>query len=151
MKKSILLLIAMATFSISAQEDEKLVVQRTIEDFFAGFHAQDSMMIKATVMPGIIMQRVTEGEDGKAALRTDDFGQFLKAIVGIPKDKNFEEKITSYDIQIDGTMANAWTGFEFWMDGQISHCGVNSFQLIKTDTGWKIFYLVDVGRKEGCD
>ncbi len=70
---------------------------------------------------------------------TDDFNKFLKGIVSIPKDRKFEEKIKSYNIQIDGPMANAWTGYEFWIDGQMHHCGVNSFQLFNDGTGWRLF------------
>lgn len=138
------------SFGLSAQADEKMAVQKTIEDFFAGFHAQDSMQIKATVSEGVVMQRIQEKKDGTGELRTDDFHKFLKGIVSIPEDRKFEEKITSYNIKIDGAMANAWTEFEFWMDGKLSHCGVNSFQLYNDGTGWKIFYLVDVGRNEDC-
>jgi len=151
MKKYIIVVTLMCSFGLSAQADEKMAVQKTIEDFFEGFHAQDSMKIKATVSEGIVMQRIQEKEDGTAELRTDDFHKFLKGIVGIPKDRKFEEKITSYDIKIDGAMANAWTGFEFWMDGALHHCGVNSFQLYNDGTSWKIFYLVDVGRSKGCE
>jgi hypothetical protein len=55
-----------------------------------------------------------------------------------------------YNIQIDGAMANAWTSYEFWVNGSFSHCGVNSFQLFKDEGAWKIIYLIDTRRKEGC-
>ena len=45
-------------------------------------------------------------------------------------------------------MANAWTPYQFWFNDQFSHCGVNSFQLIKVDNTWKIFFLVDTRRKD---
>jgi len=146
-----LLIILLTSIGLSAQMEEEMAVKQTIEDFFAGFHAQDSIKIKATVSEGVVMQRVDEKEGGIGELRTDDFHKFLRGIVSIPKNRKFEEKITSYNIKVDGAMANAWTGFEFWLDGKISHCGVNSFQLYNDGTGWKIFYLVDVGRKEGCE
>lgn len=150
MKNYILVLAAMFSLGLSAQTDEENAVKQTIVDFFEGFHAQDSIKMKATVTENVIMQRVNQKEDGTGELRTDDFHKFLRGITSIPKDRNFEEKITSYDIKINGALANAWTGFEFWMDGKISHCGVNSFQLYNDGNGWKIFYLVDVGRKENC-
>ena len=56
--------------------------------------------------------------------------------------------ILGFDIKIDGNMANAWTPYEFWFDGNFSHCGINSFQLIKEDKTWKIIYLVDTRRKK---
>jgi hypothetical protein len=74
----------------------------------------------------------------------------VKSIARIPKDKKFEEKLLGFNIQVDGNMANAWTPYEFWYEGEFSHCGVNSFQLIKDDGEWKIIYLVDTRRKEGC-
>jgi hypothetical protein len=150
MKKLFFTLMVLGAFSVHAQEEDKAAVQKTIEDFFIGFHAQDSMQIKATVAEGIIMQRIALNKEGKVQHRTDDFKKFLKGIVSIPKEQQFEEKITSYSIQVDGPMANAWTGYEFWINGQMHHCGVNSFQLFNDGTGWKIIYIIDTGRKEGC-
>lgn len=150
MKKILIGVLFLTFLTLTAQEDEKAAVQKTIDDFFVGFHAQDSMQIKATVAEGIIMQRIGVNKEGKITRQTNDFGVFLKGIVGIPKERKFEEKLTSYSIQIDGPMANAWTGYEFWIDGQMHHCGVNSFQLFNDGTGWKIIYIIDTGRKEGC-
>ena len=31
-----------------------------------------------------------------------------------------------------------WTPDDFWTDGTFSHCGIDAFDLIKTDDGWKI-------------
>ncbi len=151
MKKLIFGLFLMGSLAASAQEDEKMAVQKTIENFFAGFHAQDSMQIKATVAEGIIMQRISQKEGSISEHRTDDFNKFLKGIVSIPKDRKFEEKIKSYSIQIDGPMANVWTEYEFWIDGAMSHCEVNSFQLFNDGMGWKIIYIIDTGRKERCE
>lgn len=47
-------------------------------------------------------------------------------------------------------MANAWTNYEFWLNDEFHHCGVNSFQLLKEDDIWKIIYLVDIRRVEDC-
>jgi hypothetical protein len=48
-------------------------------------------------------------------------------------------------------MAAIWTEYSFYLGDKFSHCGVNSFQLFKDETGWKIIYIVDTRRKEGCD
>jgi hypothetical protein len=46
-------------------------------------------------------------------------------------------------------MANAWTSYEFYINGKLSHKGVNSFTLFKEseDLGWKIVHLIDTRRK----
>ncbi|MFN2330204.1 MAG: nuclear transport factor 2 family protein, partial [Chromatocurvus sp.] len=61
-----------------------------------------------------------------------------------------DEQISGMEIRIDGHMANAWTPYTFYVDGDFSHCGVNSFQLINTDGGWNIVHIIDTRRKEGC-
>ncbi len=133
-----------------AQEAGQMAVKRTIEAFFNGFHKQDSLLIKKTVSKDLILQTIGRKKDGANAIRTDDFGKFLKSIVSIPDSVNFEEKLLSFNIQIDGAMANAWTPYEFWLNDKFSHCGVNSFQLFKEGEDWKIIYLIDTRRREGC-
>jgi len=31
-----------------------------------------------------------------------------------------------------------WAPYDFWIDGKLSHCGTDAFDLIKTEDGWKI-------------
>ena len=64
----------------------------------------------------------------------------------IPQTMKIEEKILTYKIQVDGTMANVWAPYEFYANGKLSHTGVNSFQLFKDEGIWKIIYLVDTRR-----
>ena len=47
-------------------------------------------------------------------------------------------------------MATAWTPYEFWYKEKFSHCGVNSFQLMKIENEWKIIYFVDTRRRSDC-
>ena len=133
----------------SSSEDENQVKQ-VIETFFDGFHKQDSVMIKNTVADEIVLQTTGRNPEGKTLFKTEEFPKFLKSIVGIPETTKFEEKLTSFSIQVDRTMANAWIGYEFWLNGEFSHCGINSFQLINFDGEWKIIYLIDTRGKEGC-
>lgn len=151
MKTLLLMALLLGSFALLAQESEELKVQRTIEAFFDGFHKQDSMLIKQTVSDGIIAQTIGRKKDGSTAMRTEDFGRFLKSIVSIPDSVNFKEKLLSFNIQVDGAMANAWTPYEFWYNDAFSHCGVNSFQLFKDGEVWKIIYLIDTRRKKGCE
>lgn len=136
-----------AANSIAQKEGEE-AVQRTIERFFEGFHAQDSVLIKGTVAKDIILQTVAKDPSGRSYLKKEDFGDFLKSLLGIPKTTEFEERLLSLTIQVDGDLAHVWTPYEFWINGNFSHRGANSFELLKEDGIWKIIYLVDTRRKE---
>ncbi len=136
---------------INAQEKEQNAVQATIKRFFEGFHQQDSLIIKSTLYKEVVMQTIAIDSEENAVLKQEKIGSFLKSITSVPKTTKFEEKILSYHIQIDGDMANAWTKYEFWRNGIFSHCGVNSFQLIKHQEDWKIIYIIDTRRKVDCN
>jgi hypothetical protein len=144
-------LLMLSTVVISAQTTAEEAVKKTIETFFNGFHSQDSILMNSAVGKDPILQTIGNSKAGILGIRTQDFDQLVQSIVAIPDSVNFREKIKSYSIQIDGAMANAWTPYEFWINDEFSHCGVNSFQLFNDGTGWKIIYLIDTRRKEGCE
>lgn len=151
MRVFICLLLIFSSGLLNAQNNEKEEVKKAVEMFFNGFHNQDSVLIKSTTSPGIIMQTIGRDKEGGSVVKTSDFNTFLKSIVSIPDTTKFREKLLSYQIQVDGSMANAWTPYEFWINDKLSHCGVNSFQLHKKDGAWKIIYIIDTRRREDCD
>tara|TARA_R110002049_G_scaffold14790_2_gene61828 strand:- start:59 stop:517 length:459 start_codon:yes stop_codon:yes gene_type:complete len=151
MKQFILIFILLFGLNLNAQKKESENVKATIIKFFDAFHEQDTIVLKSMVTDKIILQSISINKEGKTVLKEDDYNKFIKNIASIPKDKSFEEKLLDFNIQIDENMANVWTPYEFWYQNEFSHCGVNSFQLMKEDNAWKIIYLVDTRRREGCE
>ncbi|MBT8312144.1 MAG: nuclear transport factor 2 family protein [Flavobacteriaceae bacterium] len=150
MSKLILGLCCLSTLLLSGQQDLEQEVKQTIMRFFEGFHKQDSLIMKSVIGPNPILQTLGRNKEGLTEIRNDSFDRLVEAIVSIPDTVKFEERIHSYQISIDGPMANAWTPYEFWLNDQFSHCGVNSFQLINDGSSWKIIYLIDTRRREDC-
>lgn len=150
MKQIILVLVLFIVASTNAQTTEENEVKATIEQFFEAFHQQDSSTLRTLATKEVVLQSISVDNVGRTLLKTEDFDVFVNSIASIPEDRTFEEKLLGFTIKVDGPMANAWTPYEFWYNGNFSHCGVNSFQLIKKDEKWKIIYLVDTRRKEGC-
>ena len=154
MAKLLLFLLFLSTsFSVTAQNSpEEAAVKKTIETFFEGFHAQDTLKMRSVMGENPIMQSIGQVKpEGDVELTSSEFSDFLKSMATIPKGMKFEEKIHSYEIKVDGNMANAWTPYSLLINDQLSHCGVNNFQLFKKDGEWKIIYLVDTRRREGCE
>lgn len=149
MRNLCVLLFTALTFSAMAQS-EKEAVRQTINTFFKGFHQQDSLLIKSVVADDIRMQTLSSDGEGQTMVRDVDFSRFLKSIVSIPDSISFEEVITKYSIQVDWPMAHAWTDYQFRLNNELSHCGVNSFQLVSLDGQWRILYIIDTRRKDDC-
>ena len=143
MKKTLILLIFLFGISVHAQNQE---VQKTIETFFEAFHAKDTVKLKSICSDKIILQSIQENAN-RGKLSDELTSEFYKSIASIPANFNFKEKILSYSIQMDGTMAHAWTPYEFYINDKLSHKGVNAFTLFKENDVWKIIYVIDTRRK----
>lgn len=133
-----------------AQDSEKEAVKQIVEGFFEAFHKQDSVGMKQFMGENVLLQTTGKNQEGKTQFRSQPIEKLYASIVSIPDSVQFEEKLTSWNIQVDRTMANAWVGYEFWLNGNFSHCGINSFQMVNFDGQWKIIYLIDTRGREGC-
>ncbi|PWL38679.1 3-methyl-2-oxobutanoate hydroxymethyltransferase [Flagellimonas aquimarina] len=155
MKKSIFLVLLITFVKVNGQgpnasEYEKQAVRDVVETFFDGFHKQDSVIMKSTLADNVVLQTTARNKEGKTLFRTEKMEKLITSITSIPDSISFKEKLTSFSIQVDRTMANAWVGYEFWLNEKFSHCGINSFQLVNFDGEWKIIYLIDTRGKAGC-
>ena len=144
MKKYFILFFICLAFTSNAQKQE---VQKSIELFFEGFHQKDSIKMKAVCSDKMILQSISENPIKGNKLSDESAAEFYKSIAGIPSKMKFQEKILSYTIQIDGSMAHVWAPYEFYINDKLSHFGVNTFTLFKEKDSWKIIYLIDTRRK----
>ena len=134
-------------FCVSICNAQKQDVQKTIEIFFEGFHQKDTSLIKSVCADKMILQSISENSVKGNKLSVETPNEFYKSIVSIPSTIKFREKILSYNIQIDGSMAHVWAPYEFYLNDKLSHSGVNTFTLFKEKDKWQIIYLIDTRRK----
>ncbi len=137
---------------INAQkfEAEETAVKATITNLFDGMRTSDSTLIRKAFATKSIMQTIVTTKEGKAAIRTESVDGFIKSI-SAPHPEKYDERIVFTKVLIDGNLASVWTDYKFYIGDKFSHCGVNSFQLFKGEEGWKIIYIIDTRRKEGCN
>ncbi len=149
MKKLIVFfLIALFSIQVQAQSDEE-EVRAVIETLFDGMRAKNTDMISSAFDPKALMQTIVVTDSG-AETRSNVVQDFVARIGQAPEDTQLDERITDYQIKVDGDLASAWTPYQFYVNDEFSHCGVNSFQLVRMEEGWKIVYIIDTRRKEGC-
>jgi hypothetical protein len=53
-------------------------------------------------------------------------------------------------ILIRGPIAVIWGEYEFWIDGEFSHCGVDSADLVKVEGEWKVANFMWTVEKDDC-
>jgi len=151
MKRLILLaFLLISGFSFSQNTEEEKSAKNLIENFFEAFHAQDSTALKEFAHPEIKMQSVAIDAKGNTSLSTEEYSGFLRSIVSIPESTKIEEKLHSFEIKVNGMIATVSTPYSFFVNDELSHCGVNTIQLMKSKGEWQIIYLVDTRSKLGC-
>lgn len=131
--------------SFSAADAKKI-----IDTFFEGFHKRDTLLMKSVMAGNMVMQTAYTDKNGNHKVNNDDANGFVSVIANRSADQKWDERLLDYKVEIDGNLAHVWTPYEFWFNGDFSHCGANSFTLARLDEGWKIIHLIDSRRKEDC-
>ncbi|CAL2102608.1 3-methyl-2-oxobutanoate hydroxymethyltransferase [Tenacibaculum sp. 190130A14a] len=153
MQKIITFLIILVFSSIiNAQNSKKqeFEIKQTIHTFFEGLHKGDSAIVNSTLHKDLKVQTTFTNKKGEKHLKTETKEQLLKNIASKKPENTYLEKLLSWNIHIDGNLASVWTPYEFYFNGNFSHCGANSFQLFNNNGKWEIVYLIDMRRRGNC-
>jgi hypothetical protein len=148
MKKLIILFLFIPIISYG-QDIQKEKLKTVVKTFFEGFHNKDSLLIVSVIDRSFDLNSTSFKEDN-GILRNINRDNFVRAVISRPDSPVWKEKLLSFDIKIDGPLANVWVDYEFWLDDKLSHCGVNSIHLLKKKSGWKIFNITD-SRRIDCN
>ena len=140
--KNIFAFIFILIFSLGFAQNDKAEIRKTVENFFTAMYDADSDALKSTFSETIVFQTI----DKNGEVKTENPEQFAKGISKFSKG-DLNEKIKIKKISTDGKLASVWMDYEFVFKGKTSHCGVNSFQLVKLNGDWKVQYIIDTRRK----
>jgi hypothetical protein len=123
--------------SVSAQSAtaETDAVLKTVQTFFDTMTAQDVEGARAVLQPQGRFHAMSL-RDGKPDVRAFSNEEYF-AILQASKQK-MRERIWNPEVTVHGLIATLRAPYDFWIDGKLSHCGVDAFDLIKTEEGWKI-------------
>ena len=124
----------------AADSPDEQAVLAPIQAMFAGMSARDAAAIKKPTLPGGVMVLM---RDGKPVQMTfEDFA----TRVGKPGKEKIEERIHDPIIKIDNDLAVVWAPFDFYVDGKVSHCGTDLFNMVRQNGDWMIASVADTSR-----
>jgi hypothetical protein len=129
------------SYAQSAEDSVKAVINK----LFTAMKNSDATSLQECFADSAILQTIT----ASGRVRTDEAQGFVKQVGSLPKGAA-DERITFDVVKVDDALAIAWTPYQFYFNSKFSHCGVNSFQLVRFNGVWKIQYLIDTRRKTGC-
>ena len=118
-----------------------------VERMFAGMRTADSTMVRSTLAPDARFA-VLDTREGAATIRVQGVDGWVSGIA--TSSGSWNEQIYDVNVLVDGALASVWAPYTFYLNGEISHCGVNSIELLHTADGWKITQISDTRRGDGC-
>jgi hypothetical protein len=149
-KKFLPLLFWLCSISFfSAAQHAEDSIRQVISRMFTGMKESDTAMLRSCFSSTAALQTFVRTREGITQVKTDQVSDFCKSIASLPKGAA-DERIVFKDMWIDGDLAAVWTPYQFFFNGNFSHCGVNSFQMARLNGQWKIQYIIDTRRKDNC-
>lgn len=149
MKIALLFILPVCCFSLAHAQTPEDSVKAVINKMFDAMRQADAEAFISCFADSVVFQSVFRSREGKIEVRNESAGAFAAMLSAYPKGV-LDERITFESIKIDRMLAQVWTPYQFYYHGQFSHCGVNSFQLVRFHDGWKIQYIIDTRHKDGC-
>lgn len=139
-------------FNVSSQSVDSLEidkVKQVVNEFFIGLESGDSAALSSLFHSEIRL--ISTSLDGEKRNRIDVMSgdDFLQAI-SVPRDGIWEERVENLVVSLDQGLSNVWMDYNFYLNGELSHCGVNSFEMIKEGDNWLIVGISDTRRRKNC-
>lgn len=128
-------LVSAGTARAQSATTEKDAVLKTVQAFFDTMTARDVEGARAILQPQgrFHAMRMRDGKPDVRAFSNEEYFADLQA-----SKQKMRERIWNPEVRINGLIATLWAPYDFWIDGKFSHCGIDAFDLIKTEDGWKI-------------
>ena len=151
MKKIIVTLIVGSTIclgsAVADEAEDRVAVVDMVQAFFDAMTARDADAMKLLLTSDGIFYGYREGPDGLVVV-TPTHESYANGLAEAgPK---LIERFWDPTVLLHGRMAAVWTPYDLFVDGEFSHCGIDNFNFLKTDDGWKITGIVFSMERDNC-
>jgi hypothetical protein len=146
---TLLFIIFIFCFHTADAQTSQDSVKQTINQLFIAMKNADVKGLETCFADSAILQTIVHTE-GKISVHNEPVNDFAIFIAKLEKG-DADEQVTFDVVRIDDDLAIVWAPYKFYWKGKFSHCGTDSFQLVRINGIWKIQYLIDTRKKEGCE
>lgn len=126
--------LAAAIFAAPARAQDpadRARVLAVVDSALAAINRGDVVALTDLMIPEAVTARV-RAEDGRYRVRTRA-EERAAAPAGTVVERGFRPQV-----HLSGPLAVVWLPYDLYLDGQWSHCGVDTFTLIRTGGAWRI-------------
>jgi hypothetical protein len=132
---ALLIVIVLSRTTGAQTVSERDAILKTVQVFFDTMTARDVDRAREILVPQGRFHAANLRGDGRPdrSFAVEEYLADLQASKQVMR-----ERLWNPEVRMQGRIATVWAPYDFWIDGKFSHCGVDAFDLIKTDKGWRI-------------
>ena len=130
----IVVLLSVAAFA--QKSDDKAAALAVVTQLFTEMAAANPEGILALHTPTSDLAGVFKQRDGKTRYQAINGEAFSKMFTD--KTKVMREEMYAPNVEVHGDWAMVWGRYVFFNGDKLSHCGINQFNLVRTEGVWKI-------------
>jgi hypothetical protein len=135
------------TPTIADEAEDRTAIVEAVQAFFDAMTDRDADAMRSMLTPDGVFYGYREGPDGMSIMRPTHQAYTDRLAEG---DGRLVERFWDPQILLHHRMAVVWTPYDLYIDGEFSHCGIDNFNFLKTDEGWKITGVVFSMEPDNC-
>jgi len=116
--------------------DEKAQVWMAADRFFEALRSEDKTALASMMVPEgtIFIHNRMDPDNPRVDVVpvADHLERWARST------RVVDEIMTHRTVLANGDMGHVWGPYRFAVEGETTHCGINSLSMVKTDEGWKV-------------
>ncbi|HEY9229287.1 MAG TPA: hypothetical protein VIP11_21750, partial [Gemmatimonadaceae bacterium] len=117
----------------------------TAQRLLDAINKADTALARSLLLPG---SQFISFRLGAATPRVMPDSAFVRSLAA-RREKNLE-RMWAPIVHVAGSIATVWAPYDFYIDGRFSHCGIDTFTMMKTPKGWSIVSVAYSVEPYGC-
>ena len=126
---------------------EYAAVKLVIDQFFESINTGNGELLASLDVDGAQIFNIREDTEGEY--------EFVErswfSAENFNSDNQLTERYWDEELLISNVLAVFWAPYDFYVDGEFSHCGIDVLNLIKIDDGWKIGHAMWTIQRPDCE
>jgi hypothetical protein len=132
----------------AARRADSTAALETANALLRAISTRDAALARQVMLPGAQLVANSDPASATVRARTQNDSAFVQMLVD--PGPTFLERMWEPTLFLQGSVATIHAAYDFHIDGAFSHCGVDTFTLVKSQGQWRISHIAYTTQRSGC-
>lgn len=137
----------LAQSDAEAEADAEAALQ-LVEDLFDAMRARDGETLERIFHPNTRLITAGTDADGVPEVTEIPISRFVASVLA--SSSYLDERIYDPVVQVNNNLGTVWVEYDFFANGEFSHCGADAFMMARSGDHWQIVQIAHTMVREGC-